>query len=95
MDAFSFLCIYSITYAFVFLLLQGKACKLLDLLLISFSCYLFSCPFFSSLYLFFLSRSILFLSFFVQAGDSQQSPGASEPQAEPESSETDSPQVGS
>uniref|UniRef100_A0A9J8BA55 DAB adaptor protein 1a n=1 Tax=Cyprinus carpio carpio TaxID=630221 RepID=A0A9J8BA55_CYPCA len=29
------------------------------------------------------------------AGDSQQSPGASEPQAEPESSETDSPQVGS
>uniref|UniRef100_A0A672PXD8 Disabled homolog 1-like n=1 Tax=Sinocyclocheilus grahami TaxID=75366 RepID=A0A672PXD8_SINGR len=28
------------------------------------------------------------------AGDSQQSPGASEPQAEPESSETDSPQVG-
>lgn len=35
------------------------------------------------------------LSFFVQAGDSQQSPGASEPQAEPESSETDSPQVGS
>ncbi|XP_016378514.1 disabled homolog 1-like isoform X1 [Sinocyclocheilus rhinocerous] len=29
------------------------------------------------------------------AGDSQQSPGASEPQVEPESSETDSPQVGS
>lgn len=97
MDAFSFFCIYSIAYASVFLLLQEKACKLLDLLWISFSCCLFSCPFllFLSLSLFSFPPFSSPLSFFVQAGDSQQSPGASEPQAEPESSETDSPQVGS
>lgn len=35
------------------------------------------------------------VSLYFQAGDSQQSPGASEPRAEPESSESDSPQVGS
>lgn len=83
--------ILSLFYAFIALSMLLFYCCRKTLGFLS-AAYFLSLMFFSSHYFFF---SFPALSFFVQAGDSQQSPGASEPQAEPESSETDSPQVGS